>query len=215
MRIDLSASSSSSSTPARSRHWNATWNNPPADAFSRLKAISGLKYLVAGKEVAPTTGTPHLQIFMTMRSQTSWKTMKNKLTASGLQAVSFRPVTKTPSKAVLYAKKGTSPARAKHRLDGDYQEWGEPPSTQQGKRSDLLALTKAVMDGKSEWEILTNPETAAVSARCHHYMKRLRSLKRQRDHEAVLEQELQQVQLRQWQSDAISSLDKCAGVGRG
>lgn len=36
----------------RSRHWMATWNNPPADGFTQLKgALTGLRYLIGGSAV--------------------------------------------------------------------------------------------------------------------------------------------------------------------
>jgi len=45
---------------ARSRGYCFTWNNYPADYRLLLDGINA-RYIVAGEELAPTTGTPHLQ----------------------------------------------------------------------------------------------------------------------------------------------------------
>ncbi|QNG41081.1 replication-associated protein [Antarctic virus 6_I_APBOOTsw001Ch] len=50
---------------SRSRKFVFTWNNPPLAALYEptLEALA-TKYFCAGEEVAPTTGTPHLQGFI-------------------------------------------------------------------------------------------------------------------------------------------------------
>lgn len=78
-------------------------------------------YVVFGREVAPTTGTPHLQGFFVL---------KNALTRSGALAhlgvqCHLEPARGTSVQAAQYCKK-----------DGDFEEWGILPS-QQGRRTDL------------------------------------------------------------------------------
>ena len=46
--------------PRRSRAFVFTWNNYPAGYREVLDAIP-VRYIVAGEEIAPNTGTPHLQ----------------------------------------------------------------------------------------------------------------------------------------------------------
>jgi len=47
--------------PARkSRAWCFTWNNYPAEYRTSLDAVD-CRYIIAGEELAPDTGTPHLQ----------------------------------------------------------------------------------------------------------------------------------------------------------
>ncbi len=48
-------------------NWVVVWNNYPEDWEVKLKAITCLKYVIAGKEIAPTTGTPHLQMYIQVR----------------------------------------------------------------------------------------------------------------------------------------------------
>lgn len=198
---------------ARNRHWNATWNNPPEDGFTTLKTIPGLKYLIAGKEVAPTTGTPHLQIFMTMKHPTTWRALKRKLTKAGAPSISFRPVTKTPHRAAAYCKKGTGGAQRAARaggVDGDYQEWGDAPAQHGGPRgrTDLLALRDAVLQGKSRMDILTSEETAVAAARFTAYHRELEAQRQQAQEMQALKQELRGVVLRDWQNQAVLDLDE-------
>lgn len=47
----------------RCRSWFLTWNNYPDDAKDRLESLGPVRAVV-GKEVAPSTGTPHLQGFL-------------------------------------------------------------------------------------------------------------------------------------------------------
>lgn len=44
----------------RSRGWCFTWNNYPPNYRLLLDAIN-CRYIIAGQELAPNTGTPHLQ----------------------------------------------------------------------------------------------------------------------------------------------------------
>jgi hypothetical protein len=46
-------------TKKKFRRFVFTWNNYPSDYEDKLKALNA-SYLIAGREVAPTTGTKHL-----------------------------------------------------------------------------------------------------------------------------------------------------------
>lgn len=49
----------------QSKYWAFTWNNYPEDWGSFLeRSAPDLNFWVAGKEVAPSTGTPHLQGYL-------------------------------------------------------------------------------------------------------------------------------------------------------
>lgn len=181
----------------RNRHWNSTWNNPPEDGFDQLKAaIPNLTYLVAGKETAPTTGTPHLQIFFSMKHPKTWRRLKAILKKKGLDTVSLRPVKKTPAKAAMYCKK-----------DGQYQEHGTAPRGQPGRRTDLLALRDAIMEGKTEAELLTDDSTAQAAARFTAYRRELRQLYLQRKGRDHLLTKHRDSVLREWQTSVLQSLD--------
>ena len=88
-----------------------------------LEAIRRLEvtYLVFGKEVAPTTGTPHLQGFVVFRS--------NKR-LSGVRPLFF-------NRAHVSIANGTSVQAAEYcKKDGDFEEFGVLPNSQ-GKRTDV------------------------------------------------------------------------------
>lgn len=63
---------------SRSRAYCFTWNNPPAEASDTLGAL-GAKYLIYGKETAPTTGTAHLQGYVYWENAISLASVRRKL----------------------------------------------------------------------------------------------------------------------------------------
>lgn len=108
-----------------------TCNNYSDDDVQRIKAV-GWKYLVLGKEVAPGTGTPHIQGYGVLLIQTRFDSLKKKIG----DGVHFEPRRGTHVQARDYCKKS-----------GDYEEIGEEP--QQGKRSDLKQIAKEIKEGKT------------------------------------------------------------------
>ncbi len=91
-----------------------------------------LNYLIYGKEVSPTTNTPHLQGFLTL---------KKKISLAGLKKLfgtryHWEATEGTSLQASTYCKK-----------DGDVTEFGTPPTP--GKRNDLNAIAQAIKDGQS------------------------------------------------------------------
>lgn len=85
-------------------------NYTPSDElyFSKLK----VKYLVYGREIAPTTGTPHLQGFLVgpKRDHTTW------MKFFPFSYLAAKSKYSTFEEAIAYCKK-----------DGDYIERGKPP----------------------------------------------------------------------------------------
>lgn len=58
--------------------WCITWNNYPEDWISSMEPILKLcKGYVLGKEIAPTTGTPHIQGFLDFKTKTRWTPFKD------------------------------------------------------------------------------------------------------------------------------------------
>lgn len=64
--------------PIRSRSFCFTWNNYPAEAPDTLGTL-GADYQVYGKEVAPTTGTLHLQGYLHFPNAVSVVSLRRKL----------------------------------------------------------------------------------------------------------------------------------------
>lgn len=106
------------------KHWIFTLNNPTDDEQHNLYTLgesiavepddSILSYLIFGDEVAPTTGTPHLQGYLCLREKKRLSYLK---TIPGLQRACFFVRRGTHSQASDYCKK-----------EGSFHEWGEGPT---------------------------------------------------------------------------------------
>lgn len=93
-------------------------------------------YLILGKEVAPTTGTPHLQGYVHFPSQRTWSAVRstfNRLIGAGRTHLEL--ARGSPLDNIRYCEKG-----------GDFSEMGERPT--QGGRSDLDSVVRDVNDGE-------------------------------------------------------------------
>lgn len=112
----------------RSRNFQLTLNNPNGDEKNKVKAII-CEYCIYCREVAPTTGTEHIHAFVHYKHPRSWKNLKELLPAAHIEICKG-----TVEQNISYVKK-----------HGEWAEYGEKP--QQGKRSDLEALTDLINDG--------------------------------------------------------------------
>lgn len=94
------------------------------------------KYIVMGFEIGPECGRPHLHCYIEFKNSRSWAELKK----------SVNPTTH------MDKCKGNGAQNRKYcTKDGDYYEDGE--LSNQGERSDLMAVKKAVDEGKSNYEI--------------------------------------------------------------
>jgi len=99
-------------TDRRSKHWLFTWNNYSDDDFDGLVVVDCV-YLVAGREVAPETGTPHIQGYIVMAGLKSLKQMK---TVLGSQ-VHWEAARGNAEQNFVYCSK-----------EGDFVEYGVRPA---------------------------------------------------------------------------------------
>jgi hypothetical protein len=74
----------------RSRGWCFTWNNYPAEYRSQLDSLD-CRYVCAGEEVAPSTGTPHLQGYVYFRNAKRLSTLRRELPACHLAIAAGNP----------------------------------------------------------------------------------------------------------------------------
>lgn len=88
------------------RAWCFTLNNYTAAECEAIASISSAKYIVYGKEVAPTTGTPHLQGFIYFRDQKTLSAVKKILPRCHLSVKSEWSLFQ---EAAGYCKKGNTP----------------------------------------------------------------------------------------------------------
>lgn len=110
------------SDSTRSRGWCFTINNyTDADvaSMSQVSEHESTAYVIYGYEIAPDTGTPHLQCFAYFPNKASFKAVKEMFPRAHIEVMKG-----TKKQAIDYCKK-----------DGKYVQIGEPPK--QGRRTDL------------------------------------------------------------------------------
>ena len=120
----------------RYRHIVFTLNNYSEDEYLNILNSEYFKYVIIGKEICPTTGTPHLQGYGELERQRRIKSIK-KMNAR----MHFERRFGTQQQAIAYCKK-----------DGNYQEKGEMNC--QGERIDLIALKEKAMQNVSVRQLL-------------------------------------------------------------
>jgi len=111
----------------KSRSWCFTDNECVLGTWADVWASGICRYLVFGREVAPSTGQVHLQGYLYLHNAMPMSVLKKKVHPSAHWEVARG----TPSQAADYCKK-----------DGDVTEHGELPT--QGKRSDLDEISSLV-----------------------------------------------------------------------
>lgn len=122
----------------RSKRWCMTLNNWKTEDVTMLEGYVGnmMTYLIVGKENAPTTGTPHLQVYLELKKKKVGSALKKKL----------------PKGSVLIAAKGTPGENTAYcSKGGDSQVWGTP--IVQGARKDLDQMKEMIENGCSEKEL--------------------------------------------------------------
>lgn len=110
-----------------------TLNNYTVDEVDHIAGLietGEVGYVVIGREVAPTTNTPHLQGYVHFVRR---KTLAQARTLVSERA-HFEVARGTPREAIAYCKK-----------DGNFDEWGEIPGGQ-GKRNDWESLREYVQE---------------------------------------------------------------------
>lgn len=170
------------------RRWCFTLNNPTPDDLDRLRdCLGNYRYGVFGREVAPTTGTPHLQGFFILNNGRSRNALLQELPQMHLEVARG-----TSQQAADYCKK-----------DGDYEEFGNFPANQ-GKRTDIQNimswLDEFIEDNKrapSPREVAVHQPTALLRYNNFMHLARLRAP----------EPTLQEGDTRPWQRELEDLLD--------
>lgn len=121
---------------SRSRNYCFTLNNYTETKLNWLKdvPINGDKpfarYIVFGEEIAPTTGTPHLQGYIELSNAMTISALKKRLQSNEIHIEERKG---TALQAITYCKK-----------EGKYHEAGTP--SQQGHRTDIDEIAALAMD---------------------------------------------------------------------
>lgn len=121
---------------AKSRAWVFTLNNYTSEEVEEIKAWI-CYYLIFGKEVAPTTGTPHLQGYVYFEHAKTLATLKKKFQARAR----WEAAQGTPKQASDYCskdgdvfEKGTRPLSSKEKGDKGKRKFEEAFAAYKEKR---------------------------------------------------------------------------------
>jgi len=167
---------------ARCKNGLITINNYTVADVWALKAFadSKCKYFVGAYEVAPTTGTPHLQCAFVAKNATAVAAI-HKVTESTLDLKYPIRALKGPMNAFDYCKKGSQPHEEweaqgvkgdNHGKDLDlFCEFGEQP--EQGRRSDLDDLRQVISGAPNFRAVLNDASVQETLARNLTFAKEL------------------------------------------
>ena len=112
------------------RNWVFTLNNPTEDDIDRLaNPYEQLKYIAYGNEIAPETGTPHLQGFLCC-----WEPQRLSFFKKQIPRAHMEPMRGRLQDSKKYCEK-----------EGKLTEWGQKPD--QGRRTDIVGLKRKLMQG--------------------------------------------------------------------
>lgn len=112
----------------QAKHWCFTLNNPTAleiENLTQAQTSGAFSYIVWGNETGEN-GTPHLQGYFILCTKLRLRQVK---LLAGLGRAHLEISRGQPEQAILYCKK-----------DGDFLEFGEIPTPNQGKRTDFEQL---------------------------------------------------------------------------
>lgn len=140
----------------KARGWCITINNYTDDDQQRLRDFyateDGCKYLIFGKEIAPTTGTPHLQCYLHLDNPRYGNVLRACIGHRG----NWKVANGTPAQNKKYCSK-----------DHDFFEFGEVP--QQGKRNDLVTLVRRVCtEGATMQSLIDGGEHDVLATYCRN-----------------------------------------------
>lgn len=159
------------------RKWQLTINNPLDHGFThdvikdKLSSIKNIKYWCMCDEVGLETNTYHTHIFLTRNTALSFEYIKNLFPVAHID-----PCKGTCFENRAYIRKEGQKfidnGKVETNLPETFEEYGECPQEEQGKRNDLTVLYDMIKEGKSDYEILEeNPS----------YMKRLNTISQVRE----------------------------------
>lgn len=145
----------------RSRKWLLTFNNPEKFGFSHdnikaaLSTIKNLDYWCMCDEVGKE-GTYHTHLFIYRQDALRFETIKKKFPTAHIDYC--RGTTQENRDYIRKEGKYKDTDKEETNLHNTFEEFGECPIEQQGKRNDLNALYTMIKDGLSNYEILeSNP----------------------------------------------------------
>lgn len=192
-------------------HFIWTLNNYTPEDILRINGVigkRGIRYICYGREVAPSTGTPHLQGYMQSTQKqferlqlafapTHLNNLQSARAASGPNAAEIGGTFGEPYTAIGYCMK-----------EGDFYETGMKETIaavadRQGQRTDLKNAMEAI-DSNAD-DTLLYGEHYEVMAKYPKFIEKYRSHTRNQRGKEALREEFATLQLYPWQNDIIDT----------
>ncbi|MCQ5129970.1 replication protein [Butyricicoccus faecihominis] len=137
------------------RKWQLTINHPQEKGFTHekisteLQALKPIVYYCMADEIGQTY---HTHIFAAFSSSVRFSTLKARFPEAHLEAARGTPAQNRD----YIAKSGKWENDTKHgtRIPGTFEEWGEIPEEQPGRRTDLADLYEMIKSGATDIELL-------------------------------------------------------------
>ena len=142
---------------SRTRNFTWTWNNYDEGSITFLHTLSSeCRYLCYGREVCPSTGTPHLQGFLILGNPSTASAIRKRMPGVHVECSKGSPIHNRD-----YCSKG-----------GDFKEYGTPPvsGTERGDRE--------VSRYSMAWDQAKAGDLESIDAdiriRCYNTLKRIK-----------------------------------------
>lgn len=141
----------------QSRKWLLTFNNPEKYGYDHdniraaLSTIKNLEYWCMCDEIGEK-GTYHTHLFLFRKNQMRFGQIKNIFPTAHIDYC--RGTTQENRDYVRKEGKYKGTDKEETNLPDTFEEFGECPQEQQGKRNDLEALYGMIKDGLSDYDIL-------------------------------------------------------------
>lgn len=181
---------------SKTQRWVFTANNPPADWEEKARTLSDkIVYAFVGREVAPTTGTPHLQGYFEFSGRKMLPGAKKLMKLCGLEGAHLEPAKGNLEQIQTYNGK----------TDQNPLTWGTPIPTQ-GTRTDLQRMRDAAVKGASSLQL--GEDFTAQHARYHSWVEDQRELARTERETKRRRIEAESVTLRTWQKNVWRALEE-------
>lgn len=176
---------------SRSKRFCFTWFNYDEKSIEKLQNVEQIVYGICGKEIAPKTGTPHLQGYIELNRRYTIKSLQKVLKSHCIGVA-------------IFVCKGSQKQNQDYcSKDGNAIEWGE--CMKQGKRNDIEYMKELIDEGADNIELWN--ECPKTYARYYKFVKHIRNELRNRKTMNELQEKMSKVTLRKWQEDALEHLD--------
>ena len=146
----------------QSRKWLLTFNNPEKFGFTHdniraaLSTIKNLDYWCMCDEIGKE-GTYHTHLFLYRKNQMRFAQIKNKFPTAHIDYC--RGTTQENRDYVRKEGKYKGTDKEETNLKNTFEEFGDCPFEEQGKRNDLNELYALIKDGLSDYDIIeSNPK---------------------------------------------------------